>query len=223
MSNLSDFLGVSYTLPVASSSTLGGVKQGAGVSIDGSGVLSVTFPSIPTASGSTLGGVIIDSSPATGYSSLSIDGSGNLTVPKASSTVFGTVETSSHFDFDSNGKLILSAALGMITGSSAAFTTAGSHFYLDIGGVNLLIQYGQVALTGGAATVNLPVSHTSSLNYIAYLTAHNSNTNEKVIANVSGQSISQFYISAAGLNSTSGAYNDLTTATINWITLGIPT
>lgn len=53
--------GGSYTLPIASASTLGGVKVGTGLSIDSTtGVLSATGGSsytLPTASASTLGGV----------------------------------------------------------------------------------------------------------------------------------------------------------------------
>ena len=53
----------SYTLPVASADTLGGVKVGDNLSIDGSGVLSaVASPyELPTASADTLGGVKIGS------------------------------------------------------------------------------------------------------------------------------------------------------------------
>ena len=73
--------GTSYTLPVASGSVLGGIKLGTGLTIDGSGVVSVTgggssfsgnyndltnkptIPSaytLPTANTSTLGGVKVD-------------------------------------------------------------------------------------------------------------------------------------------------------------------
>ena len=55
--------GGSYTLPTATSSVLGGVKIGSGVSIDGNGVISVASSSytLPTASASTLGGVQVGS------------------------------------------------------------------------------------------------------------------------------------------------------------------
>ena len=53
--------GGSYTLPIASASTLGGIKVGTGLSIDSTtGVLTATGGSsytLPTASSSTLGGV----------------------------------------------------------------------------------------------------------------------------------------------------------------------
>jgi collagen type VII alpha len=55
--------GGSYTLPTASGSTLGGIKIGTGLSIDGNGVVSATGGgsyTLPTASTGTLGGVKID-------------------------------------------------------------------------------------------------------------------------------------------------------------------
>jgi hypothetical protein len=56
--------GTTYTLPTASGSVLGGIKLGSGLSIDGSGVVSVTGGSsnyvLPTASTGTLGGVKVD-------------------------------------------------------------------------------------------------------------------------------------------------------------------
>ncbi len=56
-----------YTLPTASSSTLGGVKVGSNLSIDSNGVLSADAQQyiLPTASTSTLGGVKIDGSTIT--------------------------------------------------------------------------------------------------------------------------------------------------------------
>jgi len=47
-SDTSGSSGSDYTLPIASASTLGGVKIGSGLSIDGSGVLSTTGGSIPS-------------------------------------------------------------------------------------------------------------------------------------------------------------------------------
>lgn len=60
-----------YTLPAATSSVLGGVKVGSGLSIDGSNVLSATAYSLPIAGASTLGGIKVGSG-------LSIDGAGVL-------------------------------------------------------------------------------------------------------------------------------------------------
>jgi hypothetical protein len=60
-----------YTLPIASGSTLGGVKVGSGLSIDGTGLLSASSYILPIASASTLGGIKVGSG-------LSIDGTGVL-------------------------------------------------------------------------------------------------------------------------------------------------
>jgi hypothetical protein len=51
-----------YTLPTASSTVLGGVKIGSGISIDGNGVISASAGyTLPAATTSTLGGVIVGS------------------------------------------------------------------------------------------------------------------------------------------------------------------
>lgn len=55
-----------YTLPVATTTTLGGIKLGSGLDIDSNGVVTVTVPggttyTLPAASASTLGGVKIGS------------------------------------------------------------------------------------------------------------------------------------------------------------------
>lgn len=69
-----------YTLPTAAAGTLGGVKVGANLSIDGSGVLSANAGAytLPTAAAGTLGGVKVGSG-------LSIDGNGVLTATGGSS------------------------------------------------------------------------------------------------------------------------------------------
>ena len=63
-----------YTLPLANNSTLGGVKVGTGLTIDGNGVLSATGGgssyTLPTASTGTLGGVKVDGT------TILIDGNG---------------------------------------------------------------------------------------------------------------------------------------------------
>jgi hypothetical protein len=80
-----------YTLPTATASVLGGVKIGAGISIDGAGVISASSGyTLPIASASVLGGIKIGSG-------LSIDGSGvvsaagTYTLPNATTTTLGGV------------------------------------------------------------------------------------------------------------------------------------
>ncbi len=70
-----------YTLPTASGSTLGGIKVGANLSINGSGVLSANVGgyTLPMATANTLGGIKIGSG-------LSIDGNGIVTASGSAST-----------------------------------------------------------------------------------------------------------------------------------------
>ena len=70
-----------YTLPTASGSTLGGIKVGANLSINGSGVLSANVGgyTLPMAAAGTLGGIKIGSG-------LSIDGNGVVTASGSAST-----------------------------------------------------------------------------------------------------------------------------------------
>ena len=70
-----------YTLPTASGSTLGGIKVGANLSINGSGVLSANVGgyTLPMAAANTLGGIKIGAG-------LSIDGNGVVTASGSAST-----------------------------------------------------------------------------------------------------------------------------------------
>jgi hypothetical protein len=61
-----------YVLPTASSTVLGGVKVGAGLTIDAGGILSATY-TLPTASSTILGGVKVGNG-------LAIDAGGSLSV-----------------------------------------------------------------------------------------------------------------------------------------------
>jgi hypothetical protein len=98
-----------YTLPISSSSILGGVKIGSGLSINGDGILSVIFPSaysLPISTASVLGGVRIGDN-------IAIDGDGIISVaspityilPKASSVSLGGIIVGSNLSIDINGVL----------------------------------------------------------------------------------------------------------------------
>ena len=93
-----------YSLPIASASTLGGVKVGDNLSIDGNGALSGAAPySLPPASASTLGGIKVGSN-------LNIDNEGVLSgnapysLPTASDTTLGGVKVGSNLTIN-NGVL----------------------------------------------------------------------------------------------------------------------
>jgi hypothetical protein len=63
-----------YTLPVATSSVLGGVKQGSNITIGGDGTISATATyTLPTASATTLGGVMVGSGLAINSGVLSLN------------------------------------------------------------------------------------------------------------------------------------------------------
>jgi hypothetical protein len=79
----------SYTLPVATASVLGGVKQGTNIAIDGSGVISSTYSySLPSANTTTLGGVIVPAVATSGINNTS----GTIGLATASTTQLGGVK-----------------------------------------------------------------------------------------------------------------------------------
>ena len=65
-----------YTLQPATSTTLGGVKIGSGVNVDGEGTISVTIPepyTLPDATTTTKGGVIVGSGLTVEAGKISVD------------------------------------------------------------------------------------------------------------------------------------------------------
>ena len=99
-----------YSLPAATSSSLGGIKVGTNLSIDsGTGVLSATGYTLPTASTSTLGGVKVDGSTITingsGVISSSGGGGSGYTLPAASSSTLGGIKVGTNLSIDGNGVL----------------------------------------------------------------------------------------------------------------------
>jgi hypothetical protein len=76
----------SYTLPIATASILGGVKEGSGVTIGVDGTISAAGTySLPIASGATLGGIKVGTR-------LSIDGSGVLSADVQTTDISGKVD-----------------------------------------------------------------------------------------------------------------------------------
>jgi len=156
----SDLTGLptAYSLPTASSSVLGGVKVGTGLSIDVNGILSssITQYSLPTASSSVLGGVKV----GTG---LSIDVNGILSssitqysLPTASTSTLGGVKV--------DGTTITINASGVISGSSSyTLPTASSS---ALGGVKvgtgLSIDVNGI-LSSSITQYSLPTASTSTL------------------------------------------------------------
>lgn len=100
--------GSGYVLPIASAGTLGGVRVGANLTIDGSGILSATATSytLPIASAGTLGGIKVGAN-------LSISGDGTLSAVSGggSSGVDVVTEAASASSFG----LLFSNATGTVT------------------------------------------------------------------------------------------------------------
>lgn len=88
--------GGEYTLPTASSSTLGGVKVGSNLSIDENGVLSA---STQIASSSVLGGVRVGSG-------LNVSAGGTLSAAPATADVAGSIKKMPYLKFTSVNSLI---------------------------------------------------------------------------------------------------------------------
>lgn len=126
LSDLALFIGGGgYTLPVATSTVLGGVKQGSGVTIDGAGVISATPYNLPIASGGALGGVKVGSG-------LAIAGDGTLsatysyTLPTATGSVLGGVKVGAGLAIDGGGVLSVAAAT-LVTESGTTRTALPAH------------------------------------------------------------------------------------------------
>ena len=106
-----------YSLPLATSSSLGGIKIGSGLNIDGAGVVTAAGPyTLAAATSSVLGGIKVGSG-------LSIDGSGVLSataysLPAATSSVLGGVKPDGTIITNTAGAITVAQA------SSSAFGVA---------------------------------------------------------------------------------------------------
>jgi hypothetical protein len=91
--------GGTYVLPAATSSVLGGVRVGAGLSVDVNGLLAATY-ALPTATASALGGVKVGAG-------LAVDSGGVLSaaLPVASSTTLGGVRVGAGLSSTGTGVL----------------------------------------------------------------------------------------------------------------------
>lgn len=159
--------GLSYNLPIASASTLGGVKIGSGLSIDsGTGILTA-IPSTPfatIATTSTAGLVKVGS----GLDIDSVTGVlvANYTIAPATSTTIGGVKVGSGLTVDSHG-LISAVFPGMYV---LPLATASS-----LGGVKIgsgLVSVGTDGTIAVDFTVNsTPIDNTTKAITPAYLQA----------------------------------------------------
>ena len=126
----------SYSLPIATSSALGGIKVGTGLSIDSGGILTAIGASysLPIATSSALGGIKV----GTG---LSIDSGGILTatgasysLPIATSSALGGIKVGTGLSIDSGGILTATGARNtkIITTASLINNNTAADGALDI-------------------------------------------------------------------------------------------
>lgn len=129
--------GGGYVLPVATSSTLGGVKVGNNLSIDASGVLSANAGgyTLPPATTSTLGGVIVGDN-------ITVDANGEISVaapyslPKAAAGTLGGVKVGTNLSIDGDGVLSAdSYTLPAATANDLGGVKIGSNVNVDANGV----------------------------------------------------------------------------------------
>lgn len=117
-----------YTLPKATSSTLGGIKVGSGLTISTDGTLnsSAVNYTLPTASSSTLGGIKVGSGLSISNGVLN----NAYTIPKATSSTLGGIKIG-------NGLSIDSAGVVSVTGGGSGDYTLPTASATRLGGVKV--------------------------------------------------------------------------------------
>lgn len=123
-------VGSSYQLPIASTDTLGGIKVGEGLSIDGDGILSTNGASyeLPVATTETLGGVKPDGTTIsiTEDGTISAEGGSNINImpktPLAMQTKFHVNIVDNAFGTDIPADTYSDGGVGTTGGSSWRFT-----------------------------------------------------------------------------------------------------
>lgn len=212
-----------YVLPTASASTLGGIKVGSGLAINGSGVLSATYSySLPTASPTTLGGIKVGSG-------LAINAFGVLSatyiydLPVATAVSLGGVMVGAGLAIDGDGVLSATYALPIATstilggvkiGSGLSMTLDGTlsatySYTLPVASATTLggIKVGAgLAISAGVLSVTFPTIDWSTL-------TGKPNGGEFIYnQNASAQATSNFWISGTG---TAQSYR-LQNGSISW-------
>lgn len=149
--------GTAYSLPIASGSTLGGVKIGTGLSIDGSGVLSVSSSyTLPVASATILGGIKIGSGlsidPTTGI----VTAAGTYSLPIATSSILGGIKVGSNLSINATTGVLdatYSYSLPIASGSVLGGIKVGTGLSIDGTGI----------LSATASAYTLPIASSTVL------------------------------------------------------------
>jgi hypothetical protein len=194
----------SYTLPVASASVLGGVKQGSNVTIDGTGILSVAAP----VTWSTITGKPTFSTVATTGAYADLSGTpAAYALPTATSAVLGGIKIGTGLTIDGAGVV---TAAGTYTLPAATTSTLGG----VIVGTGLSVTSGTVSLAATAVTAAAYGSASSVATFTVAadgrLTAAGSTTIAIAAAAVTG-------LAAVA---TSGSGSDITIGTVAAARLG---
>ena len=151
----------SYTLPVASASVLGGVKQGSNVTIDGTGILSVAAP----VTWSTISGRPTFATVATSGAYADLSGTpAAYSLPTATSGVLGGIKIGSGLTIDGSGVVTAAGTytLPAATGSTLGGVIVGSGLAVTSGTISLG-SHASTHQTGGADAVASVVVTPSSL------------------------------------------------------------
>jgi len=119
---------LTYSLPTASSSVLGGVKIGSGISIDGNGVISAAASyTLPSATTAALGGIIVGTGLGVTSGTLSVlYGTGSGTACQGNDSRLSDSRTPlshAHGNITNAGAIGSAANLPVITTTSGVLTT----------------------------------------------------------------------------------------------------
>jgi hypothetical protein len=116
------------TVPIASSSTLGAIKVGDGLSINSTGTLSTTYSyTLPVASSSVLGGIMVGGGLAINNGVLSV--TATYTLPTASNSVLGGIKIGDGLTI-SNGFVSPNIGVAINGGTSPLFYIGQKHLII---------------------------------------------------------------------------------------------
>lgn len=200
-SEISDFPSIppAYTLPAATASSLGGIKVGSGLSVDGAGLLSASYSyTLPAATASILGGVKIGSGinvnagvislASHTHTKANISDYADYSLPIASASILGGVKVGANLTIDSNGVLNAVAVGGgdtyvLPTASASVLGGVKVGSGLSIDGAGLLSATYSYSLPTASASVLGGVKIGTGINIAAGVISLATHTHTK--ANIS--------------------------------------
>lgn len=195
-----------YTLPPATTTTLGGVIVGNNLTVDSAGVLSATGTTytLPIASAATLGGIKVGNN-------LSIDTDGVLsthapyTLPTASASTLGGIKVGSNLSIDSNG--VLSATASPTLYSTTGQNTDGA--MTQKAATDMVFAPGHDPATSPNTSI-ICIGNKTQPSYgaasIAIGAMHWTEGAESIVVGNSSQSFSDYCLAIGGGQATAGTY-----------------